>query len=316
MVPAAAWAQAPCSAAGTVTPVQRALPPGLAPCPLVVVPPPARSTGEGVGVYAAAIALGVGAGAAITELADIDDTFPALAVPAALGGVGAGAMYLAERLGGPMRPGRGAAMSNGVLVGLTAGTLLGMYGDFRLRWDSALVVSSVAGGAALGAVVGYGLGAALDARPASASLVGSGGLWGAALGLSVGLMADVRENDYPIAGMVGQLVGVGAAAALAGTLRPTEAQVRWMDVGVLLGAVAITAPTIALASGSYVSSLVVPGVLAGAAMIGGGILGYTLSRPSPVAAPRTAARDRFSSTLSIAPLPGGAQVMLSLPNLL
>jgi hypothetical protein len=267
-------------------------------------------------VYTAAITLGLGAGVAIIELADIYAPLPALAVPLALGGLGAGAMYLAERLGGPMRPGRGAAMSNGVLVGLTAGAMLGMYGDFRLRWDSKLVVSSIVGGAALGAVVGYGLGAALDVRPASAAFVGSGALWGTAFGLSVGLAAGIRENDYPIAGMVGQLVGAGAAAALVGTLRPTEAQVRWMDVGILIGAATITLPTLAAASESFLSSVLVQALLTEAAMIGGGVLGYVLSRPSAPAPTRTAARDRFASTLSVTPLPGGAQAMLSLPNLL
>lgn len=272
---------------------------------------------EAAGLYTSAILLGIGTGVWLDVMFEVDEIQGAVVLPLLLGGAGAGGLYLAERVGGPIRRGRGTAMSNGFLLGLTAGTLLGVYGGEELRWRGRGVATSIWGGAVLGAGLGYGLGALAESRPASASFVGSGGLWGAAFGATVGGLIDADEEDVLLAALVGEVVGAGAAAALAATLHPGEAQVRWMDLGILSGGLVGTGLAVLIFGGSDLRSPTVPMIFVEAGMIGGGILGYVLGRPStPAAATRTASRDRFETRPSVAPLPGGAQVMLSLPNLL
>ncbi len=65
----------------------------------------------------------------------------------------------------------------------------------------------------------------------------------------------------PIAGMVGELVGAGAAAALANTLHPSEAQVRWMDLGVFSGGLVGVGLSVLLFADSSVDSLTGPALI-------------------------------------------------------
>jgi hypothetical protein len=272
---------------------------------------------EAVSLYASAITLGLGTGAWLDVMFEVDDVRAAVAMPLVLGAAGAGALYLAERNAGPIRRGRGTAMSNGFVLGITAGTLLGVYGGNELRWSGRGVATTIWAGAALGTGLGLAVGALAESRPASASFVGSGGLWGALFGLTAAGLVNADDDGVPIAGMVGELVGAGAAAALAGSLRPTEAQVRWMDLGVFSGGLVGVGLAVLLFADASGRSLTGPALVVEAGMIGGGALGYVLGRPSPAAPARSAAaRDRFAMSPSIGPTAGGAQVLLSLPNLL
>lgn len=272
---------------------------------------------EAVSLYASAITLGVGTGIWLDVMFDVDDIRPAVSIPLVFGAAAAGALYLAERSGGPVRRGRGTAMSNGFLLGVVGGALLGGYGGGTLRWSDRAVASTVWGGAVLGTGLGFGLSSLADSGPASAALVGSGGLWGAALGLGIGLMADVDGDGVLVAGMVGEVVGTGTAAALAAALRPSEAQVRWMDLGVVSGGLVGFGLAVLFFADASGRSLTGPSLVVEAGMVGGGVLGYVLGRPSTGAAARpTAARDRLAMSPSIAPTAGGAQLLLSLPNLL
>lgn len=272
---------------------------------------------EAAGLYTSAILLGIGTGVWLDVMFDIDEVQAAVVLPLVLGGAGAAGLYLAERAGGPIRRGRGAAMSNGFLLGLGAGALLGAYGGEELRWESEGVMTSIWGGAVLGAGLGYAFGALAESRPASASFVGSGGLWGGLFGATVGGLVNADFEDVLLAGLVGEVVGAGATAALAATLHPGEAQVRWMDLGVLSGGLVGGGLAVLFFGDSDLDSLTAPMLIVEAGMIGGGVLGYVLGRPSSPANPtRTASRGRFEAHASVAPTAGGAQVMLSMPNLL
>lgn len=272
---------------------------------------------EAAGLYASAITFGIGTGVWLDVMLDVEDIRLAVIAPLVLGGAGAGLLFLAEHNSGPIRRGRGTAMSNGYALGIVGGLLLGVYGGDELRWSARAVATSIWGGAALGAGLGYGLGALAEVRPASASFVGSGGLWGAVFGMTVAGLVDADGDDVPIAGMVGEVVGAGAAAALAGVLRPAEAQVRWMDLGVFSGGLLGVGVAVLIFGEDRYSTLVGPALCVEAGMVAGGVLGYVLGRPRADAPARTAsASSRFAAVPSIAPLPGGAQATLSLPNLL
>jgi hypothetical protein len=277
----------------------------------------ARGSLEAVSLYASAITLGIGTGIWLDVMFEIDDVRAAVSLPLVLGGLGAGALYLAERNGGPIRRGRGTAASNGFTLGVVGGTLLGIYGGNELRWKARGVATTIWAGAVLGAGLGYAIGALAESRPASASFVGSGGLWGAVFGVTAAGLVNADGKDIPIAGMVGELVGAGAAAALANTLHPSEGQVRWMDLGVFSGGLVGVGLSVLLFADSSGRSLTGPALIVEAGMIGGGVLGYVLGRPDAhPARSSTAALDRFAVTPSIGPTAGGAQVLLSLPNLL
>ena len=279
----------------------------------------ARGSLEAVSLYASAITLGLGTGVWLDVMFGLEDVRAAVALPLVMGGLGAGALYLAERNGGPIRRGRGTAASNGFTLGIIGGTLLGIYGADRGRWGGRAVASTIWGGAVLGVGLGYAIGALAESRPASASFVGSGGVWGAVFGMTtVGLFrSNSSGSTIPIAGMVGELVGAGTAAALAGTLHPAEAQVRWMDLGIFSGGLVGVGLAVLIFANTSGESLAGPALLVEAGMVGGGVLGYVLGRPASAAAPRpTASRDRFAMSPSIGPTAGGAQVLLSMPNLL
>jgi hypothetical protein len=277
----------------------------------------ARGSLEAVTLYASAITLGLGTGIWLDVMFEVDDVRAAVSLPLVLGGLGAGALYLAERNGGPIRRGRGTAASNGFALGVVGGTLLGIYGGDELRWKARGVATTIWAGSVLGAGLGYAIGALAESRPASASFVGSGGLWGALFGITAAGLVNADGNDVPIAGMVGELVGAGAAAALANTLHPSEAQVRWMDLGVFSGGLVGVGLSVLLFADSSGRSLTGPALIVEAGMIGGGILGYVLGRPDAhPSRSSTAALDRFAVTPSLGPTAGGAQVLLSMPNLL
>ena len=280
-------------------------------------PNQARGSIEAVSLYASAITLGIGTGVWLDVMFGLDDVRAAVALPLVVGGLGAGALYLAERNGGPIRRGRGTAASNGFTLGVVGGSLLGIYGGDRLRWSGRGVATTIWAGAVLGAGLGYAIGALAESRPASASFVGSGGVWGAVFGITAAGLVNANSRAIPIAGMVGELVGAGTAAALAGTLQPAEAQVRWMDLGIFSGGLVGVGLAVLIFANTSGDSLTGPALIVEAGMIGGGVLGYVLGRPASAAAPRpTAALDRFAMSPSIGPTAGGAQVLLSMPNLL
>lgn len=287
--------------------------------PTALTTPQSRDGLEAASVYTSAILLGVGTGVWIDAMAEIDDVRAAVIAPLLLGGVGAGALYLGERLNGPLRRGRGTAMSNGVLLGALAGTLFGAWGGSQEDWSGRAIASTVWGGAVLGLGVGLGAGALTDITPAAASFVGSGGIWGSLFGLGVAMIADVDSDGYLLGALTGELAGVALGAALTGTLRPTEAQVHWMDLGFLSGGLVGTGLAVLIFANTDLDSPALPAAVVEASLIGGGILGYVLGRPRAPSSPSpvtASARDRFRVHPAVAPTQGGGVLMLSMPQLL
>lgn len=293
-----------------------AAPPSTTPTELT--PPQSRDGLEAASAYTSAILLGVGTGVWIDVMAEVDDTRAAVIAPLLLGGAGAGALYLGERLNGPLRRGRGTAMSNGILLGALAGSLFGAWGGSHEGWSGRAVASTIWGGAMLGLGAGLAAGALTEIIPAAASFVGSGGIWGSLFGLGVAMIADVDADGYLLGALTGELAGVALGAALTGTLRPTEAQVHWMDLGFLSGGLVGTGLAVLIFANTDLDSPALPAAVVEASLIGGGILGYVLGRPR-ASSPRpvtASARDRFRVHPTVAPTQGGGMLMLSMPQLL
>lgn len=279
--------------------------------------PGPRAGFEGFTLYAGAIVYGAFTGVWIDVMAGIDSASAAVWIPLLLGGAGAGAAYLAERQGGTLRRGRPAAMSTGMNLGAIGGLCLGIWGADNEGWDEKGVFTSTWLGATLGVGAGLALSVATDSSPAAASFVGSGGYFGAGFGLITAISLEIESEWWPITALIGEGVGVGLTAALAGTLRPATSQVRWMDLGIIAGGALGGGIAVLIFDATNIDSPLLPLTIVELGMLGGGIAGYLLGAPSQrSAASSSAAPSRFAMHPAISPTPGGAQLSLSFPNLL
>lgn len=290
----------------------------------------ARGGGEAFTLYSSLFAWGVGTGIYIDVLAELDDVRTALWVPILTAGAGIAGAWLLDRT--PMRRGRPSGIASGLVLGAGFGTLLmaqldeaNVYdrcetitypgGSFRAcDEDEKLMITTVWLGATLGMGAGYALAALTDAPPAHINFVTSTGLWGGVLGVGIALATE--EGDHVgTAGMLGEAIGIGAGAAIAATLHPSESQTRWMSLGVLGGG--LLGAGIAVIPSSEYRSPAIPVMITELGMIAGGIGGYLLGTPDRAATPgRTARLDRFRMEPSIIPTQGGAVVGVNLPHLL
>lgn len=290
----------------------------------------ARGGGEAFTLYSTLFAWGVGTGIYIDVLAELDDARTALWVPILTAAAGITGAWLMDRT--PMRRGRPSGIASGLVLGAGFSTLLMTqlnedrvydrcetvtYGGGSFSAcdeDEKLMITTVWLGATLGMGAGYALAALTDAPPAHINFVTSTGLWGGVLGVGVALATE--DSDHiGTAGMLGEAIGIGAGAAIAATLHPSESQTRWMSLGVLGGG--LLGAGIAVIPSSEYESLAIPVMITEVGMIAGGVAGYLLGTPDRAATPaRTARLDRLRMEPSIAPTRGGAVVGVNLPNLL
>ncbi len=162
-------------------------------------------------------------------------------------------------------------------------------------------------GATVGLGAGIGLAALTEPRPSTSAFILSGGFWGTVLGFMTGY-ATGDDDHFGSFALGGEAIGVAAAAATAGILRPTHAQVRWMDLGALTGALV----------GFGVGFLLLRDERAPFAasvelgMVGGGVAGFLFgaSREGPSRNVMGASRA-FAWHPSVVPTQGGAMISLT-----
>ncbi len=299
-------------------------------------PPPAtpdgsRSGAEAFSLYSTLFLYGVGTGIYVDVMAEIDDVRAAVWVPILLAGAGIGAAYYLDHPR-PLRTGRGYGLSTGLTLGFAAGIALAYELDERNAYGSCTfdpitferscpafsegrgVATTVWLTGTVGMAAGYALAASLQPDPASMAFVNAAGLYGGIFGVMTLGVFEARDG-YGMGWLLGEGVGIGLGAVLASTLHPTESQTRWSSLGVLAGGL-LGVGVAVLGSDAY-SSASAPLLITQLGMIGGGIGGYFIGDSRAVAA-RTARRgsDRFAASAAVMPVPGGATVGLSFPNLL
>jgi hypothetical protein len=199
-----------------------------------VAPPGASASGGGLDallLYGSMLGYGVASGVVLNLQLGIDDLRASTWLP--LLGAGAG-------LVGAWALDRPLARYEGARSALSTGLLLGAIGGGAVAWQRAFrgevsglapAAAAVWVGSTAGALLGVGLGVALDPAAGTVSFVRSGGVWGGALGLLTGL-AVLTRDDHGLYVAAGEALGAVGAAIATRLLHPTPTRVRWMDLGV------------------------------------------------------------------------------------
>ncbi|MBI5515686.1 MAG: hypothetical protein HY909_18030 [Deltaproteobacteria bacterium] len=291
--------------------------------------PAPRSSFELVTLYGTGLAFGGGTGLWVDALAEIDNARAGVWIPLLGAGLGVLGAYALDR-GEPLRAGRATAMNTGMLLGAAAGLSVALqhhdsidietdrcFGTgslacdarFSDRWRARGIATSMWLGAGLGLGLGYGVSALTDSSPGSASYVLSAGAWGGLLGLFAGILGRF-DNSLGAFWLAGSGVGTAAALATAHVLRPTQAQTRWLDLGVLGGG--LLGLGAAVLVDQNLSDRVVPLALIELGMVGGGLTAFLLSRSLDA---RGRARTRAHHVPGVLPLTGGGLVTVTFTDL-
>ncbi len=236
-------------------------------------PAPSATSGfEAVLLYGSMLGYGLATGVFLNLQLGVDDLRAAAWLP--LLGAGAG-LVGAWALDRPLSRGAGGRRAS-----LNTGLVLGALGGGAVAWQRAYrggvsglapAAASVWVGTTVGAALGVTLGLALDPAYGTVSFVQSGGVWGGTLGLLTGL-AVLTRDDHGLYLAAGEALGAVGAAIAARVLRPTPGRVRWMDLGVLAGALVGTgiAFLVFYEADARAASLATVQLC----MIGGGVAGY------------------------------------------
>jgi len=261
---------------------------------------PPRATPEAVALYAVGASYGLATGAWLDLQLGLTGPLTAPWLPALGAGAGVTLAWLSER-GTPVRRGLPTALGAGLSLGLLAGGAVGLQGWRTGAWGLPTLATLTWVGTTAGLALGLGGALALAPSPGDGAFVLSGGVWGAALGFLLGYAFDAG-SAYDGFALGGEAVGVTAAALTASALRPTPAQVRWMDLGALTGAVL----------GGAVGLLLLRDERAAFAgtiqlgLVGGGVAGFLFG----------ARRERVPGGLAlrpgVTPLPGGLALTVGL----
>jgi hypothetical protein len=194
-----------------------------------------RDTYEAVALYAIGATYGAATGAWIDVQAGLTEPLTAPWLPVVGAGAGVTLAWLVDR---PTRIRRGlpTMMGAGLSLGLLAGGSIGIQGWRTGTWGLPTMSTLTWVGTTAGLTFGLAAGLLLNPEPGTGSFVLSGGFWGASLGLLAGYAFDA-DSAYDVFSVSGEVIGIAATALTAAMLRPTPAQVRWMDLGALTGAV-------------------------------------------------------------------------------
>ena len=200
-------------------------------------------------------------------------------------------VYLLDRP--RMRKGLPAAIATGLLVGAGEGLGIASYqyvtaqeGD---EWGFLGFSRAMALGATLGGAAGFASGYYLEPSPRSSALTMSSVLWGTAIGSMVGYGASEEgvgfsgSNDRAsLGGFIGFNVGLGAGAGLSAAFIPTWTQLGWMWAGAGIGAGASLPVFLAYAGEDsppakrgliFTGTATLIGIAAGAVFASGGVSG-------------------------------------------
>ncbi len=289
--------------------MERRAAPALPPPP-PAPPPPARVDEraglEAATLYATTVGYGLATGAWLDAQLEITELKAVVWIPLVGAGAGVVAAYLADNPRS-IRRGVPTAMGAGLTLGLLGGAALGVQGWRTGEWGVATMATSAWAGATVGLGAGLGLALLADPSPAAGAFALSGGLWGALLGFMTGYAVGDEEH-YGSFALAGEAIGVAGAVAASVALRPTHAQVRWMDLGVLAGGL--------VGAGIGVLLLREDRAPFAAAvelgMVGGGVAGF-LFGASRAGGARSAAGLARGLALrpAVVPIEGGAVVLLT-----
>ena len=202
-----------------------------------------RRTADEIGVlYTTSVVYGVATGLWFDVQSEPSGVSTAVLPPLLLAGAAVGGVALLDS-GRGLRYGVAQSMASGMYIGLWQGISWTTYLQASTTHQNQLSAKQYAtalwSAATLGAVVGGVVGTASSTTPGRASFVSSTSLWPAfVLGMGVaGLSTDnqYRDDHAFLAASLGASGGVVAGILTAGTISPTTARVRFLDLGGLGG---------------------------------------------------------------------------------
>lgn len=206
--------------------------------------PRLRTTDEISILYTNAAVYGIGSGIALAAITEPSSAAGVIFPSLAIAGSALGAVALVDAHTSAFQYGVPQSIVSGMYIGLQEGVSWVVWNQARVRYDEEWKGSTVAaliwGSATVGAGVGAVVGSVRGTTPGRASFVGSSALWtGTIAGLVAGAFGKEGDDTRDDHAMLGAAIGVNAGAVAgmlaAGTVSPSIARVRYLDLGAVGG---------------------------------------------------------------------------------
>lgn len=216
--------------------------------------PGERTTDEISVLYLNSVVYGLGTGVWLAALTEPRGAASGILPALGLAGAAAAAVALVDH-SSHLGYGVPASTVTGLYIGLEEGITWSIWNQARApyfdEWQGKTVATVIWGSATAGAIAGTVVGAVAGTTPGRASYVGSTALWGGLLsGFFTAAVTGDDRGQRDDAGLLGAALGtnIGTVAGVlsAGTLSPSVARVRFIDLGGIGGGL--------LAGGLYVSA--------------------------------------------------------------
>ena len=205
-----------------------------------------RATSDELAVlYTDSVLFGLGTGGWISVLTEAESAAGVI-LPVLVLGAGSAGVVAAIDHTRPFRYGVPQSIVTGMLLGFEEGMLWTYWNQARVRWDEEwepkTMTSVIWGFTAAGALTGGIVGTAGGTTPGRASFVGSTSLWSAAVtGLLTTAATDLDDNSADDTILLASIIGLNAGAVGgmlgAGSVSPTIARVRYLDLGGISGGI-------------------------------------------------------------------------------
>ncbi len=232
-----------------------------------------RTGDEIVSLYSTAVVYGIGAGAWVDIVAKPQSSAGQVLPPLLLGGAAIGTVAILDS-GRGLRYGVAQSIVSGLYIGLEEGLALTAWkasstSPMSDQASATLVLATATTGAFVGGFVGERIGT----TPGRASFVGSTALWGGVMTGLIGgaVTSSSAHRDAASAPFLAAAVGLNAGAVggilTAGSVSPSIARVRFIDLGGLGGLLVFEGLYVALANHSG-NAQVASGVAAVGAAVG------------------------------------------------
>lgn len=277
-----------------------------------------RRTGDEIAsLYGYSVVYGLGTGLWIASLSEPDSPAGVILPALGLAGLSAGVVATLDR-GKGMSYGVPQSIQAGLTLGFLQGVFWTSWNQARVRsdkeWEVKTVTTLLWGASTAGAVAGGVLGSRYGTTPGRASFVSSAGLWTGTVGglLAAAVTADEesskRDDNGLLVAALGLNLGAGLGVWQAGSVSPSIARVRFIDLGGVAGGLVVGGLYLA-ASDQNSSDRGLAGMTA-LGMAGGLGLAFQLTRGMEADRPEEAPAG-VDARASITPVRGGFSLGLN-----
>jgi len=278
--------------------------------------PNERSIDELAILYANTLVWGTGFGVVVGFNSDNGDPSTFFLPAIGMSALGAGAIALADVKFGPMPYGVPQSITSGMYMGFEAGFYLAaiLEGERAIQRDEEKVLPGLVWGSmSAGALIGGLVGATNPTTPGRASFTSSGALWGGLFSslVTVGFLDGNFDSAPFVTGLIGAAGGGVITGFLGGSVSPSIARVRFIDVGAVGGGLVFGGLYASIADrfdGQALAFLTSAGIVAGVATSAYLTRDMERDEPRRGAPPKSTA---FRMSPYLVPQPGGGTLGFS-----